>query len=180
MTILLAEAAGPADPVGAALAALVEAAMASEEAITPAALGGMVAYQIELLGEAGGLMSWIRSHYTGVDKKAAAEFERELAEGIRGSYHRRQMLDTVNRMLDRARDAMDSGPVGHVLGDALPVGIPAFVFGLPTLTVAAAASGAARAVGVGRNKRNGDLKKYIETLKVIRDKIKAAPLRNGG
>jgi hypothetical protein len=171
MAIVLNEDTAATDQLNEALFALVEAAMASEVAYTPEALKEMVDFQIEALNEAGGLISWIKRHYTGVDHNVPGQFKREIEAGIKSESQRRTMIASVDAMIAKAERALHGGSGGDFAKGL----IPAWVLLGP---VAGIAGGVTRAAMTGGNRQSGQIEKYIKALKDVKAEIKAAEIED--
>lgn len=139
------------DPVAAALEALVEAALASDEKFSPEMLAGMV--RSRALEEAGGLVSWLKRAYTGMDSDLIAELRDDLDKRVKTAKDKADILADIDKFIAEGKGLQTSQALYHLLPPSTTIGV------------------AATFIIRNSNTKDGSRAKYVEALKKVREEV---------
>lgn len=115
--------------------------------------------QIEL-AEAGGLLSWLKRAYIGMDSSLLDELEEELKGRITTEREKRETLRDIDKFVQEGKGPTGTQLVYHLFAPHGPIG-PIVSFILRT-----------------SNTNSGERGKYVEAMKKIRDKVSALKVKD--
>jgi hypothetical protein len=107
----------------------------------------------QILGEAGGLISWFKRMYTATDGSVTRDLEFEIQRGIKDEEHRKKLLAEIDQFIKEAEAAQKGGVVSDTF-----------------------LAGAVGAWLRGKARSSGKIKEYIARLRSARAKLASAKI----